>query len=126
MKTKSITASTSSRANGWVAVLEFPNGGRQQGASRYGSHDSALLTAKSMRRNRLENPEFVVPDPAPNTLQDLSERQPECVYFTVRKSGEQYIGYTANGAFTDYFPSAAECRRFIADNYNWQEVSSAS
>jgi hypothetical protein len=126
MKTSQITASTARLSDGWAAILEFPNGGRQQGGARHGSHDSALLTAKSMRRNRLDNPEFVVPDPAPHTLQDLSAKQPEAVYYTIRKYGEQFVGCTAAGAFTEYFSSLTACRDYIAANYNWQEVENAS
>ena len=68
-KPKAITASTSARSNGWAAVLEFPNGGRQLFPSRYTSHDAALNAATHALRNRLAYPEACIPDPDAHTLQ---------------------------------------------------------
>jgi len=69
-----IIASTARKADGWAAVLEFPNGGRQVFAQRFGSMESAQREAKNLLRVRLTYPDGVIPDPAPHTLMDLGEQ----------------------------------------------------
>ena len=66
-----ITPNVDRRANGWRAVLEFPNGGRQCFATRYGTLDEALRESERMAQTRNDHPEWVargwlVPDPQPN------------------------------------------------------------
>lgn len=72
MKTKTkIIATTSRKENGWCAVLEFPNGGRQVMAPRYGSMDSAQRYANKCLRVRLAYPNSCIVDPQENQCVEL-------------------------------------------------------
>lgn len=74
--TAQITATTARKADGWAAVLEFPNGGRQLFSSRHGTMESAQREAAHARLMRLAccTPGNCVPDPAPNSLMILEDR----------------------------------------------------
>ncbi len=63
-----IKPSVDRMANGWAAVLEFPNGGRQRMSSRHGTMESALSDARRCLRVRLNYPESCIRDPGPNQL----------------------------------------------------------
>lgn len=69
-----IKATADRRANGWRAVLEFPNGGRQCMASRYGTMEAAIREAKRCLRGRLRYPESCVRDPNPFECQELEDK----------------------------------------------------
>lgn len=71
MKTSEIKASCDRRANGWAAVLEFPNGGRQRFAQRFGTMEAAQAESANLLRVRLAYPSAVIADPQPNALMDL-------------------------------------------------------
>lgn len=79
MKTE-ITASCDRRANGWAAVLEYPNGGRQRFAQRFGTMEDAQKEARHLLRVRLAYPYpyGVIQDPLPNRLMDLEEISLAC------------------------------------------------
>ncbi len=68
-----ITATADRRANGWRAVLEFSNGGRQCMSSRHDSMDAAVKEATKCRNIRLEYPEGCVRDPRPFECQEISK-----------------------------------------------------
>ena len=70
MKTE-ISASCDRRANGWAAVLEYPNGGRQRFAQRFGTMEDAQKEARKLLRVRLAYQECVITDPKPHSLMDL-------------------------------------------------------
>lgn len=70
-----IRATTSRLADGWVAVLEFTNGGRQRFSSRHGTMESAQMEADHALKVRVEMPQACVPDPAPHSLMLLEDRQ---------------------------------------------------
>jgi len=63
-----IKASADRMANGWAAVLEFPNGGRQRFSQRFGTMDEARRESACLLRARLNDPSGVIHDPAPNSL----------------------------------------------------------
>ena len=71
MNPEAIKASADRRANGWRPVLEFPNGGRQCFASRYGTMSEATKVANKGRKLRIEYPDSTVRDPQPNECQEL-------------------------------------------------------
>lgn len=71
MTIKQIKATADRRANGWRPVLEFPNGGRQCMASRYGTMEQAEKAARKCLKVRIEYPDGVVRDPMPNECQEL-------------------------------------------------------
>jgi len=68
-----IKATADRMANGWAAVLEFPNGGRQRFVSRYGTMEEAKRDAAKCLRVRLNYPNGVIRDPDPNQLMDMSD-----------------------------------------------------
>jgi hypothetical protein len=68
-----IRATVARRANGWAAVLEYPNGGRQMFSSRFGTMDEAQREAISLLHVRTSYPEGVIADPAANQLMDLDQ-----------------------------------------------------
>ena len=70
-----IKAACDRMANGWAAVLEFPNGGRQRMFSRFGTMDEALKDARHCLRVRLNYPEGCIRDPGPNQLICLEANQ---------------------------------------------------
>lgn len=73
---KDIRATSDRKADGWRAVLEFPNGGRQLFSSRHGTKESADREAQHARRARVNYPACVIADPGPNMLQDLEFNRP--------------------------------------------------
>lgn len=73
-----IQPETQRMANGWAAVLAFPNGGRQLFSSRHGTMDDALEEARHSLKVRIEYEGFTVPDPQPNCLQVLEEIGSRC------------------------------------------------
>lgn len=70
-----IKATADRRADGWRAVLEFSNGGRQCMSSRHGTMESAVREAQGCLRNRIANPEGCVRDPRPFECQELQQCQ---------------------------------------------------
>ncbi len=66
-------ATCSRKSNGWVAVIEFDNGGRQEFSTRHGTMEQATSEAEHALKLRIANPDLCVPDPKPNTLMVLSE-----------------------------------------------------
>ena len=71
MTRNEINATADRRANGWRAVLEFPNGGRQCFASRYGTMNEAIKAARKCKQARINYPSGVVRDPMPNECQEV-------------------------------------------------------
>lgn len=71
-----IRATSQRMADGWTAVLEFPNGGRMRFSARHGTQEAAELEAAHGRKCRLAWPECAVPDPEANRLVDLREPTP--------------------------------------------------
>ena len=72
-KIMEINATADRRANGWRAVLEFPNGGRQCMSSRHGTMQEATKEAVKCRKVRLEYPAACVRDPRPFECQEVAE-----------------------------------------------------
>ena len=68
MNANQLTASSSRRANGWAAVIEFPNGGRQLFSSRHGTMEAAILEAKHGIECRIKYPQIAVRDPNSHEL----------------------------------------------------------
>ena len=60
-------------ANGWRAVIEFPNGGRQVFASRHGTFEAAYAEADHAMRIRIKHPEACVRDPRANEYQEIEK-----------------------------------------------------
>jgi hypothetical protein len=71
---KDARATAARKANGWVAVLEFPNGGRQEFTSRHGTMESAEMEARHAKSVGERYPDSVVPDPKPHCLMILEDR----------------------------------------------------
>jgi hypothetical protein len=68
-----LNASAARMANGWAAIIEFPNGGRQRFSSRHGTMDAAILEARHGIKCRIEYPNCTVRDPNPHELMVLEE-----------------------------------------------------
>lgn len=66
--TNKIEATASRKHNGWVARLEFPNYGAQEGATLHGTMARAVADAEHMLRLRLAYPAHCVRDPQPGEL----------------------------------------------------------
>ena len=64
------------KANGWAAVLEFPNGGRQVFSQRFGTLKEAQREAEKLKRVRLTYPNCTIPDPQPNQCQEIGDHTP--------------------------------------------------
>lgn len=61
------------KADGWYAVIEFPNGGRQVFSTRHGTMDAAIAEADHALRIRVHTPEACVRDPQPNEYQEIAK-----------------------------------------------------
>ena len=73
MSAPDLTPAAQRDANGWRAVIEFPNGGRQVFTTRHGTMDAAVAEADHALRLRIKvGPTACVPDPQPNAYQELS------------------------------------------------------
>lgn len=66
--TTKIEATASRKHNGWVARLNFPNYGAQEGATLHGAMARALADAEDMLRLRIAYPAQCVRDPQPGEL----------------------------------------------------------
>jgi hypothetical protein len=73
MKTlESIEATTTRKANGWHAVLAFPNGGRQVFSAPHGTMDAAMQEARHAKRAGDLYPQCRIRDPRPHELIELA------------------------------------------------------
>jgi hypothetical protein len=86
MNANQLTASSSRRANGWAAVIEFPNGGRQLFSSRHGTMEAAILEAKHGIECRIKYPQCVVRDSNSHELMVL-----ETIAFDDELKKEDYL-----------------------------------
>tara|TARA_S200002703_G_scaffold131903_1_gene119563 strand:- start:980 stop:1186 length:207 start_codon:yes stop_codon:yes gene_type:complete len=66
-----IEPDTKRTSRGWIPVIAFGNGGRQELSSLYWSDTAAMKAAKHALKMRLKYPERVVDDPQPNQLVQL-------------------------------------------------------
>jgi hypothetical protein len=73
MKTNDVKASCNRYANGWGAVLEYSNGGRQLFSQRFGTMEDAVAESNHLIRMRDKYPQEVISDPAPNACQIVGE-----------------------------------------------------
>lgn len=66
-----IEPDTKRTSKGWIPVIAFGNGGRQEFSSLYWSDNAAMKAAKHAVKLRLKYPEKAVADPRPNQLVQL-------------------------------------------------------